>query len=317
MGKGSENEQFVNVADGRVLSYIVFGPGNSSPTAAGMKVVYLHGFFSGKFEAAIVAERAAAQGVTLIAIDRPGYGGSTNDPNRTPETFAKDVQVLLDSILKPDKGVIFWGVSGGSPYASACAALLPERAKALILAVPFACLTANEEDELAIGINAKTNAQLINVRKHPKRAKFMMQLLAFLQRTPLRICLLRAGGFPKVDLETVKAYPDRQRGLNKAARAGVRPGLKGQMRDLELMSTYGFDEALMKSIECPAHIWCGALDTVTPITHAQAYARSIPKAELHVVPDMGHFMGFKHGSEVLASGVKSASASLCSPSYSF
>ncbi len=63
-------------------------------------------------EAKMLEPRAISLGVRIIAVDRPGYGFSTHDPSRTPESVAKDIEELLDALLPPDDKVVFYGVSG-------------------------------------------------------------------------------------------------------------------------------------------------------------------------------------------------------------
>jgi pimeloyl-ACP methyl ester carboxylesterase len=66
------------------------------------------------------AECLDALGVRLIALDRPGLGGSDPDPTRTLASWAEDVRALIAerSLLGPR----IVGFSQGAPFALACAA---------------------------------------------------------------------------------------------------------------------------------------------------------------------------------------------------
>lgn len=66
----------------------------------------------------------------IIAVDRPGIGWSSPHPNRTILDYARDIQHLAE-YLKLDEYAVL-GISGGGPYALACAASLPtEKLKAV------------------------------------------------------------------------------------------------------------------------------------------------------------------------------------------
>ena len=67
---------------------------------------------------------AAARGLTLIAYDRPGYGGSSRQPGRTVADCAADVR-RLSEVVGFERCAV-WGFSGGGPHALACGALLDD-----------------------------------------------------------------------------------------------------------------------------------------------------------------------------------------------
>jgi pimeloyl-ACP methyl ester carboxylesterase len=79
-------------------------------------------------------QRAAErQAIRLISYDRPGYGGSDPDPGRSVASGAGDVRTIAPALGIERLAV--WGMSGGGPYALACAALLPD----LVAAVAVFC----------------------------------------------------------------------------------------------------------------------------------------------------------------------------------
>ncbi|MHC4055862.1 alpha/beta hydrolase, partial [Bradyrhizobium sp. 25ACV] len=59
----------------------------------------------------------------IIAPERPGFGLSTYQRQRTLADWAGDVAILASHLGLKKFGVA--GISGGGPYAAACAALLP------------------------------------------------------------------------------------------------------------------------------------------------------------------------------------------------
>ena len=74
--------------DGRVLCHAEFGD------PAGTPVFYFHGFPGSRLEAQVVHSIGAAGGARILAIDRPGFGGSEFQPGRTLADWPDDVRAL-------------------------------------------------------------------------------------------------------------------------------------------------------------------------------------------------------------------------------
>ena len=72
-----------------------------------------------------VAEAAARLGVRLILPDRPGIGLSDFKPGRAILDWPADVLALADALNLPRFALM--GLSGGGPYAAACAYKIPQR----------------------------------------------------------------------------------------------------------------------------------------------------------------------------------------------
>ncbi|KAF2022008.1 alpha/beta-hydrolase [Aaosphaeria arxii CBS 175.79] len=107
----------LTLPDGRKLAYAEYG----SP--AGAAIIYHHGFPGSRIEASSLHHAASKVGARIIAIDRPSFGWSSPHPDRTLLSHAKDTGVLADHLKLTRYGVL--GVSGGGPYALACARALP------------------------------------------------------------------------------------------------------------------------------------------------------------------------------------------------
>ncbi|KAL4532132.1 hypothetical protein Ndes2437B_g02555 [Nannochloris sp. 'desiccata'] len=262
--------EIIRLQDGRELSYTVFGVRNPEP---GRTIIYFHGFMSSRLEAAMLQDRALDLGIRIVAADRSGYGDSTYDPHRTPHSAVKDVEQLLEALLPPDEKVVFYGVSGGSPYAAACAALLQNRAHGLLLNVPFA-LIAGREEKVCVGLSKTATRMFRDVKINPIKVKITLYMASLLQRTPLRFLLLKYGGFSKVDIETQKLFKNKGGALNLAGREGNKRGLKGQFLDLQIMATHSHESltGLLGSVTCKSVVWAGAMDCTTPAAMAHSYA---------------------------------------------
>jgi len=135
------------------------------------------------------------------------------------------------------------------------------------------------------------------------KVKSRLYVASLLQRTPLSFMVLKYGGFSEIDIETRKQFKSKGAALNLAAREGNKLGLKGQLLDLQIMVTHSHENltGLLGNVTCKCVIWAGAMDSTTPSCMAQSYVDELPNAELHVVPDMGHFLAMKHSAEILKS----------------
>ena len=74
--------------DGRELAFTEFGD------PAGTPVFGFHGTPGSWRQIAVLDAAARAEGVRLIAPDRPGYGQSSFDPNRRLVDWPRDVEAL-------------------------------------------------------------------------------------------------------------------------------------------------------------------------------------------------------------------------------
>ncbi|MED6224681.1 hypothetical protein PIB30_086416 [Stylosanthes scabra] len=89
----------IRLRDGRHLAYKEYGV---QKELAKNKIVFLHGFACSRHETNIadilrpgVLEELGAY---IVSFDRPGYGESDPDPNRTPKSLAFDVEELADKL---------------------------------------------------------------------------------------------------------------------------------------------------------------------------------------------------------------------------
>lgn len=103
--------------DGRNLGYAEYG----SPT--GHAILYQHGLPGSRLEASSYHDLAISLGARIIAIDRPGIGLSSPHASRTLLSWPKDIEHLTQHLGLKSYSVM--GVSGGGPYALACAFALP------------------------------------------------------------------------------------------------------------------------------------------------------------------------------------------------
>ena len=113
----------IRLHDGRILAYAEYGG------PRGLPIVHCHGTPSSRVEGNLIfnAAVAAELGVRIIVPDRPGMGRSDFQPGRRIVDWPEDVLQLAEALGLDTFAVL--GSSGGSPYAAACGALIPNRVR--------------------------------------------------------------------------------------------------------------------------------------------------------------------------------------------
>lgn len=121
-GKGftfSSEGKTIQLPDGRALAYLEIGD------PAGRPVFYFHGGPGSRLEGLLFDEFSRKLGIRMIATERPGYGLSDTQDDRTYLDWADDVGELADHLDIDRFAVLGW--SSGGPYAAAIAHTIPQR----------------------------------------------------------------------------------------------------------------------------------------------------------------------------------------------
>ena len=95
--------------DRRTIGYDDYGPDDGVP------VLWCHGGPGSRFEPMWLQDDAAAAGLRLVGIDRPGYGNSTPRPGRSIADGVADVLAVADHLAID--AFVTVGVSTGGAYA--------------------------------------------------------------------------------------------------------------------------------------------------------------------------------------------------------
>lgn len=82
------SSQTFQLPDGRVLGFAEYGNPNGRP------LLYFHGYPSSRIEAEAADTMAQRCGIRILSLDRPGFGLSTPQPERTLLDWPKDVQTF-------------------------------------------------------------------------------------------------------------------------------------------------------------------------------------------------------------------------------
>jgi pimeloyl-ACP methyl ester carboxylesterase len=225
-------------------------------------------------------ELARARRLRIIGFDRPGYGNWPARPGRTIADVVLSAELVADT-LDLDRFAV-WGVSGGTPFALGCAALLGDRvtAVAVVGGVAPDDGTAECEENRDPGLLAAQRAG----DRDAVMAGRLDQADALRQFDVPTWLTAWAEVFSPADRRSLD--PETAGYLLGAIQEGLRPGTDGWVDDnLAQVLPWGFE---FTAIDQPVAIWHGDDDRMAPLRHAHWLAHAIPHAELHIEKDEGH-----------------------------
>jgi pimeloyl-ACP methyl ester carboxylesterase/Flp pilus assembly protein TadD len=273
--------------DGRWLANVDFGDPQGTP------VICCHGTPGSRLSYLDEEDMAKRLGLRLIAPDRPGYGLSDPQPRGTMLDWAGDVAELADHLGIERFAVL--SVSGGGPYAAACAYKLPERVTRLALVsspAPFS----------APGI-WQTMSRLDHMRRRiarslPRPAFDKLQDLAAwgARRFPAQQFATDQKFYARVDRAKMEngmlTPPFLERRTEPHRRGGA-----GTARDAQL--TIRPWEFRLEDIRVETFVWHGELDTLAPLAMGRYLANAIPHCHAPFFPGEGHLVMRTHAQEIL------------------
>jgi pimeloyl-ACP methyl ester carboxylesterase len=266
----------IALADGRRLGVAVYGALGGEP------VVYCHGFPTSRLEAALAHEPALCHGVRLIAFDRPGFGMSDFQPARCIADWPRDVIEAVDTLGIERFAVL--GISGGAPYALACAAANPARVAAVAIvsglgmceaAPSVSDMNSFERGSLWLARNAPALSRLLN-------RQFALLLRRYSQQT----IRLLASSMRPADRATL-TDPVIRAGLANALREAFRHGGEGAAHELILYARPW--EIALKAIRTPVYLWHGAQDVTVPVAMGRRLAAMLPNCRAEFLSGEGHY----------------------------
>jgi len=252
-------------------------------------VFYFHGFPGSGVEARWGQGAAMSSGVRLIGLDRPGFGCSSFAPHRTILGLADDVVALADALDISHFSVL--GMSGGAPYALACAARLPER---ILSTMILSGLGPMPKGGIESGMTPFNRVGLWLARR--KWAGWSLSVAQpvvghVLRRHPGRVVanLARVGG-PQ-DREALEALGVGLV-LEESFRCAVRAGARGMVAEAKLFARFTGD--WLHRVRAPVDWYHGERDAIVPLVMARRAEAAMPQCRLMVHPDEGHFSVLAH-----------------------
>nr|WP_315463874.1 alpha/beta hydrolase [uncultured Rhodoferax sp.] len=238
--------------DGRSLSYCHYGH------PEGVPIFQFHGT-PGSRIFGLDSEQISDAGLRVVTPERPGYGRSSPNPNAlVVADWVRDIQVLADR-LQIDRFHVL-GVSGGGPFALACAGLLPHR---VVTATVVASPAPIDFASFWTGLSLLNRTLFLVSRNAPALLPALCAGLALIKKD-------------RGEARTHEGEAFRQGGI----------GLEADLR--ALARNWGFP---LGSIRVPVFLWHGERDCMASPTAAKRLAEAIPFCEPYFVPEAGHFIG--------------------------
>lgn len=234
----------------------------------GHPVLYLHGTPDSRLARHPDDSLAAAAGIRLLAVDRPGYGDTPAGVD-----FPGAVAGLLDILDLRSAALMAW--SGGVFDALRTAAALPDRIAALHLVATVVPARAELVEMVEVlGVEAVAGM----MAPWPCDRALALELQRE-NRDPAEQKRLAAvdGGVGRMADALVEA---------------VRNGLDGVVADVQAMTRPL--EVDLAAVTAPTVLWYGDEDPIAPVPVGQWYAGQLPDATLVVTPGAGHFLPFTH-----------------------
>lgn len=276
----------VRLPDGRLLGYADYGD------PEGLPVLAFHGTPGSRKMFQLAHETAAELKIRLVAPERPGFGISSFQRGRSLSSYAADIAAFADALGIERFAVA--GVSGGGPYAVACAACLPDRVTTLGLISPIGPMAAPENPgKMGLG-------HAIAFRYAPRVLPllaiiFAIGRLAFLY-TPNLIFGFILSRSARSDW-TILQRGEVRRNLLAGVAEGCRPGIGASLQEMALFSRAW--NIPLERIKAPTFLWQGLSDRNVPVSAALRLAELIPQCQLCRIDKAGHYWIFDNISLVL------------------
>lgn len=272
-------EGTLTTPDGRTLAFVERG------APEGVPVIALHGTPGSRFVRQADPDLYERHGVRWIAYDRPGYGRSDPQPDRSVADAQADVVALADELGLDRFAVV--GGSGGAPHALACGALLGDRVTRVGALVTPAPPDAENFDffEGLADLNVKEFSAALEGREAIEA--FLQPYVDGIRADVDAVIDEMLTELPEIDRERA-SKPEMRELMRESWTEGVRQGSRGWADDdLAFAKPWGFDLA---DVGVATRVWQGELDVLTPRPHGEYVASRLPNARFEVLQGGGHFL---------------------------
>ena len=272
----SDEVRQLPLSDGRRLAYSEYG------APAGKPVFYFHGWPGSRLEAKLAEPTARRYNARLIAVDRPGFGISDFKKNRTLLDWPVDVSELADALALDRFAVA--GVSGGGPYALACAQSIPER----LTSVAVVCgLGPMELPDVRAGMSPLARRTFYLCRTAPWLLRMIFARTACRLRRDFDWYLAHiSDALPAADKEALFGTELKDIIVRSTLEA-VRFGTRGSAWEGKIYaSPWPFR---LEEISKEVHLWHGEQDATVPLSMGRHVAQTLSKCRPRFYPNEGHF----------------------------
>lgn len=280
----SRPDNVLRLRDGRLLGYGEYGD------RAGVPFVLFHGWPGSRLCGAGCHDAATQRGVRVIAPDRPGYGLSDFKEKRTIADWTDDVAELADALGLGRFAIA--GISGGGPYAAACALRIPDR---LTFAGIISGLGPFDAPAATEGMNPMIRMLYGAARRVPPVARALLEMMSYVGKSEwaLNQMLKNVREEDRAVLSDERARAFFMDDFKEAFRQGAR----GALQEAGLYTRpWGFR---LQDIVMPVTLWQGTKDVNVPVSMGRHQAQAIPHCDARFFEGEGHLLGFAHMNELL------------------
>jgi pimeloyl-ACP methyl ester carboxylesterase len=248
------------------------------PAASDLTVVLAHGWtLDHRSWSRVVGLLQQQVPVRVVTYDQRGHGSSALRGRRRRPGSAPSVRALGDDLaaviaaVAPTGPLVLGGHSMGGMTVMAYAGTHPGDVRARVRGVALVSTSAGD----LRGLGRRGEARLM--------------------RTIARVPGLRAGRAITHEGQRRLLFGVHATSADVAATrdmvAATRLSTIG--RYYQALSRHDEAEALAVLADVPTHVLVGERDRLTPVSHARRLAQLLPHAQLEVLPDAGHMLGFE------------------------
>ncbi|KAK4272744.1 hypothetical protein QN277_021257 [Acacia crassicarpa] len=289
----------IKLRDGRHLAYKEHGVPKDE---AKHKIIFVHGFDSCRHSAVVAntlsPEITESLGVYIVSFDRPGYGESDPDPNRTVKSLALDIEELADRLQLGTRFYVI-GFSMGGQVIWSCLKYIPQRLAGAALLAPvinywWPGLPANLTKEVYSQQKLQDQWTL--------RVSHYLPWLTYWWNTqrwfPASSVIAHSpDNLSRQDRELISRMADR---LNYVAQIRQQGEYESLHRDIIIgMGKWEFNptdlENPFPNNEGSVHLWQGDDDLLVPVKLQRYIAQRLPWIQYHEIPGAGHLFPFANG----------------------
>jgi len=275
--------QQIKLQDGRILGYAEYGPPQGTP------VFYFHGFPSSRLDWLLTNDDNVLSelNVRVIAADRPGFDLSDFKRGRKMVDWCEDV-IELANRLQID-GFTALGISGGGPYAAACAFGIRER----LVKTGIVCGMGPSD---APGMKDGISWTFLGTLSILRRVILMITSMG-LRRDPDQFLTRSRATMSEPDRQLLD-QPELAASFIDGMREAFRNSINGANHEAALyVRPWGFR---LQDISAEVHLWHGEQDLNVPVSVGRYVADAIPNCNATYHNMEGHLtLSHNHVREIL------------------
>lgn len=296
---GSTSDFIIRLHDGRRLAVLVVGKSDGVP------IFHFHGNGSSRLELFTIPflpELLERLGVRLICPDRPGIGGSDTKPGYCLLDWPNDVVEVAEQL---DIGrFAVEGLSGGAPFALACAFKLPHRITTCGLISPATGPFIQQAGSFAL----RSEVWMLTHLPWLVRALFRLSMqMSGADEASIEKRLIRAGARLGAADQQVLASVATRKAFAQATAESLRQARDAATQDGIVYSRpWGFQ---VEAVRGPhLFLWQGEQDRVMPTAAARLLAQALPQCTATFYPQDGHLSTFVNHAQEIWEALRAAHA---------